>query len=327
MKAANTLIPLLTGLFLFSACTKEVSNKEQLLSSGKTAEKNKKELTSLTSVISSYYEDEYPEWGTTGTNWPAPNTTPSYTPRPDVYLTVDITNSLKGALPPGSAYSPSRYIHLQWRKLMPNGNPASKWYNYHPEIREYHQLRIDTLQNWHPDLNYWPFNINAKALPKGEIEFRARLLLTPLNTNDRASATLWSNYQNRTENYYGYTDNGGNNPQDTSIQVSVSVDLNISLNNHSNKQIDHSIVKAFGKTTTFYYTSSITVRGDFQIKVPLNQPTPQTYSATVEVYSITDKIATQTENFSNTIFINSSAGSSPSAYFKNFSTINIYPAN
>jgi hypothetical protein len=324
MKTTIAAFLILISLFLFSACY-----KESLHSSGTTIEnniENNQESTLSTNSVNSYYEDDYPEWGTTGTNWPAPTVNTTYTPRPDMYLTLSIPNSLKDVLPAGSNHSPSPYIHVQWRKLNQNGSPAGKWYNYHPEKKAYNQLRIDTLPNWHPDLNYWNINVNARALPQGYLEFRTRLLLLPLDSNDKASATLWSTYHNSTENYYGYPDTGGGNPGDELILVNVAVDLDVSINNFSGTNVDHIVVTAFGNTTT-YYSTSVTLRGNFQTNVRLNEPTHHAYTATVAAYSTSGSLASETKQISNSIYISTSSGSNPSVYFRNGMILNVQPTN
>lgn len=308
-------ITIVLAVVLFFAACKKFSN-ELPVTTKQGAEK----------VLNDNYPDPFPEWGVYGTNWPSPTISGTYSPRPDMYVAVRIAHD-GVVVPPGSGFIPSPYVHIQWRKLLPNGEPGSQWYNYHPEIRKYQQLRIDTLPDWHPDLIYWEYNLNAKALPQGDLELRTRLLFLPLLAQERGSATLWSTNYSYVNNYFGYPDDGSDPGDGQMVTVNISVDLDVSMNNYSGKKIDHYIINAFGKS--FLGDSALygSHRGEATMQVRLNEPTPYSYSATVTAYTSRDNstaIKTETQTFTHTIWVGTNTGSNPYFNFRDYFTMDIY---
>lgn len=326
MKKIIVLSSMFACLLLLNACKKGYEdlpvNTIESIDQSVQPDSNRLALSGI--GLNSDYEDDYPEWGIYGTNWPAPGIFETYSPRPDMYLAVQIDNSVRGLLG-GTGYTATPYIHIQWRKLYEDWVPASRWYTYHPDMREYTPLRIDTIQNWSPNDYYWEHHLNAKALPKGNIELRTRLLMNPLDPDDRASATLWGRYDSRIYNYYGYTDDGSGPGEGQQVDVRLSIDLDVSINNLPGYKIDYVLVKAFGNTYNYNRTSSSMIsRGEVTTKVRLNEPTPYSYTATVEAYGGSTKLASGSATFTNMIYVSTSTGSSPYFQFKDYYTLNIY---
>lgn len=308
MKKILALLSLSTCLLLFHACSREIDDQP--------AEKVQPErLANL-----SYYEDDYPEWGTTGTNWPAQYVSDTYSPQPELYRTIRIQNSL---YPLGSSiYSLTPYIHVQWRKVNPNGSPAGRWYNYHPTIQEYTPLRLDTIPGvFLPSSIYWEINLNSIIMPKGDIQVRARMLLSPFTTTDRESATLWGNTYSF-DNYFGYTEGSGPGTGQQ-VTVNINADVEAMIYNPYNRYYDYLEFTALGTTQTFYPNSSmsglISMRALGTTKVTLEQSTIHNYTATVSAFLANGtKIASKSTTFSNIIYINSSMGSSPTVHFSDY---------
>lgn len=314
MKKILALLSLSACLLLIHACSRDAGDLP--------AEKQKPELLSNTMGTLSF-PDDYPEWGTTGTNWPALTVSGTYSPMEHVYRSFEIQNSIYPLLG-SSGYSLTPYIHVQWRKVHPNGAPISRWYNYHPTIREYTPLRIDTLPGiFHPTSFNWRFDLSSGMMPAGYLQVRARMLLSPTTEADRASATLWSTYDNRFENIYGYTDTGGPGGGQQ-VTVNINADIDVMINNPNSRYYDYLKLTAMGNSWTFYPSSMITQRATSTTTVTLEQSTLHNYTATVEAFlSGGTKVASYSTTFSNTILVTSSMGSSPNVYFDNFMQLNI----
>lgn len=310
MKKILTLLSLSACLLLIHACSREAGDL--------TAEKQKPELLSNTMGISSF-PDDYPEWGTTGTNWPALNVSRTYSPMEHVYVSFEIQNSIYPLLG-SSGYSLTPYLQVQWRKVYPNGAPISRWYTYHPSIREYTPLRTETLPGiFYPTSINWKFDLSSGMMPAGYLQVRARMLLNPTTEADRASATLWSTNDNRFDNYYGYTDGPGTNPGGQQVTVNVNADIDVVINNPNSRYYDYLKLTAMGNSWTFYPTSMISQRATSTRTVTLEQSTPHEYTVTVEAFlSGGTKVASSSTTFSHTILVTSSMGSSPAVYFDDF---------
>lgn len=308
MKKILVLLSLSVCFLLIHACSRDAG--------GLSPEKQKPAQLLATG---SSYEDDYPEWGTTGTNWPAQYVSSTYSPMPHVYISYRIQNSIYDLLG-SSGYSLTPYIHVQWRKVHPNRAPASRWYNYHPTQREYTQLRIDTLPGvFLPGAVYWQFDLNAGMLPAGDIEVRARMLLSPTTEADRASATLWSTSDTFFENYYGYTDSPGGPGSGQQVTVNLNADISVSINNPNSRYYDYLKLTAMGSSWTYYPVSSILQRAYGTATVTLEQSTLHNYTATIEAFLAGGtKVASTSTTFSNTIYVSSSMGSSPNVYFNNY---------
>lgn len=316
MKKILSLLFLSAFLLLLHACSREADNLP--------AEKQKPTLLANSNGISSF-TDDYPEWGTSGTNWPAQYVSDTYSPMPQSYRTIRIQNSIYPLLGT-SGYSLTPYIHVQWRKVSPNGSPASRWYNYHPSIREYTPLRIDTIPGvFLPDAIYWEFNVNSGMMPNGNVEVRARMLLSPTTEYDRASATLWSTGNNYFENYFGYTEGSGPG-SGQQVTVRIDADIQVMIYNPYNRYYDYLELTSMGTTQTFSPPTSsmgsISMRASGTTTVTLEQSTLHNYTAKVEAFLANGtKIASFSKPFTNIIYVNSSMGSNPSVHFNDYTEI------
>lgn len=311
MKKILTLLSLSACLLLFYACKRETDNLP-----------SEKPKAVLLANGTSSYEDDYPEWGTTGTNWPAQYVSETYSPQPQVYCSFRIYNSIEPLLGT-SGYSLTPYIHVQWRKVYPNGAPMSRWYNYHPTIREYTPLRIDTLPGvFLPGSAYWQFDLSSAMLPQEHIEVRARMLLSPTTEADRASATLWSTNNHYFFNYFGYTpvENPGGGQQ---VTVNIDADIEVAIYNPTYRYYDYLELTALGRTQTFYppapLQGTITMRAPSSTTAIYEQPKDYNYTATVTAYLANGtKVASYSRTFGHTILVNSNMGSNPTVYFDDY---------
>ncbi|WP_343308141.1 hypothetical protein AAHN97_13405 [Chitinophaga niabensis] len=287
-------------------------------------EKQKPELLATTS---STYEDDYPEWGTTGTNWPAQSVNETYSPMPQVYRSFRILNNIEPLLG-SSGYSLTPYFHVQWRKVYPNGAPMSRWYNYHPTIPEYTALRIDTLPGvFLPGSIYWQFDLSSGMMPQGNIQVRARMLLSPTTESDRASATLWSTDNNFFDNIFGYSESGGPGGGQQ-VSVNIDADIEVLVNNPTYRYYDYLELSALGRTQTFYppapLSGTISMRVPSSTNATYDQSKIHNYTATVTAFlGNGTKVASYSKTFSNIILVNSSMGSNPTVYFDDYMEFNI----
>lgn len=308
------ILTLFTCLLLLQACSRETENLP--------AEKHKAEL-----LATSSYEDDYPEWGTTGTNWPAQSLSTTYSPLPQVYNSFRIQNNIESLLGT-SGYSLTPYIHVQWRKVYPNGAPMSRWYNYHPTIAEYTPLRIDTLPGvFLSGSVYWQFDLLSGMMPQDNIQVRARMLLSPTTEADRASATLWSTDNNYFFNYFGYSES--NNPGGgQQVTVNIDADIEVAVNNPTYRYYDYLELSALGRTQTFYppapLAGTITMRAPSSTTAIYEQSKFHNYTATVTAYLANGtKVASYSKTFSHVIYVTSSMGSNPTVYFDDYMEFNI----
>lgn len=315
MKKIFTLLSLSACLLLFNGCSRQIDDLP--------VEKLQPErLATLSS-----YEDDYPEWGTTGTNWPAQSVSETYSPMPHIYRSFRIQNSIEPLLG-SSGYSLTPYFHVQWRKVHPNGAPNGRWYNYHPTVMEYIPLRIDTLPGvFLPGSIYWQFDLNSGMMPQGNIQVRARMLLSPTSEADRASATLWSTDNNFFDNYYGYSESGGPGGGQQ-VTVNIYADIEVLVNNPTYRYYDYLELSALGTTQTFYppapLSGTISMRAPSSTTAIYEQSKIHNYTATVSAFLANGtKIASYSRTFSNIVYVSSSMGSNPTVYFDDYMEFNI----
>ncbi|WP_106829504.1 hypothetical protein [Parabacteroides pacaensis] len=150
------------------------------------------------------FDKIYPEIG----NLPAPRVSEGYTNNPENIFSLQIGNPF--CISSGGYNSTlGRYygkIQIQWRL-----RNKTQWYNYHPQRRNWEELYTDIIYNklineaYYPQKPQWEHSLNAKALPHGDIQFRARLILDPTYDSSRPleDATLWSQPTYFMHNYYG----------------------------------------------------------------------------------------------------------------------------
>ena len=319
---------------LFVACSQDVElEPDQSLTSGtpivtKVELMNDSILPLDTLSINLLSSDDYPfgkfypEIG----KLPAPSVYEGYTNAPERFFALRIDNPLlnkDGSVSPALARSIGQ-IQIQWRV-----KHDTQWYNYNPKKRNCEELYTDTIFNrlineaFYPQKGQWEHSLDAKALPKGEVQFRARLLLLPTFDGNRPleDATLWSVPYN--PNYYMNVKYGYdfNHPEEGTTGESLTARIGVFLNVNAHdrrtyddegteviEKVDQITISALGKKDISYLSYHPCLYVSTSKNVVIGTSVDFIYDAAVSV-SYTDKnghfVRAETTNkrFTHSIYV------------------------